>query len=150
MPGYSALLLRRSFTDLALPGAIMERSHEWLRGTDARWNERDKTWTFPSGATLTFGYLASDADRYRYQGTELAFCGFDKLTPFTQSQYSYLFSRLRRLAGTNVPVRMRVASNPGGEGHAWVYDRFMPDLSQEAARGTAEDRPHLHPVAAGG
>ncbi len=60
IPGYSALVLRRSYADLALPGAIMDRSHEWLRGTDARWNDRDKTFSFPSGATLTFGYLQND------------------------------------------------------------------------------------------
>lgn len=131
-PGYAALLLRRTFADLALPGAIMDRSHEWLRGTDAVWSEREKTWTFPSGATLTFGYLAADGDKYRYQGSELTFCGFDELTQFTQEQYTYLFSRLRRLEGVDIPLRMRAASNPGGIGHGWVYERFMPDLTPDA------------------
>ncbi len=130
--GYAALLLRRTFADLALPGAIMDRSHDWLRGTDAKWNEREKTWSFPDGATLTFGYLATDKDKYRYQSAEFQFVGFDELTQFTQRQYTYLFSRLRRLEGVAVPLRMRVASNPGGEGHGWVYDRFMPDLTAEA------------------
>ena len=133
VPGYAALLLRRTYADLALPGAIMDRSHDWLRGTAAWWNDRDKTWHFPSGATVTFGYLASDADKYRYQGAELQFIGFDELTQFSEEQYTYLFSRLRRLEGVNVPLRMRAASNPGGAGHAWVYDRFMPDLTPEAA-----------------
>jgi len=132
VPGYSALLLRRTYADLSLPGAIMDRAHDWLAPTAAAWSERDKTWTFPSGARLTFGYLQNDADKYRYQGTELAFCGFDELTQFTQEQYTYLFSRIRRLAGVDVPLRMRAASNPGGVGHAWVYERFMPDLTPEA------------------
>src|SRR4051812_7334087 len=52
VPGYSALILRRTFPDLALPGAIMDRSKEWLHGTDAHWNENERRWTFPSGATL--------------------------------------------------------------------------------------------------
>lgn len=132
-PGYAALLLRRTFADLALPGAVMARSHEWLQGTDAAWNDRDKTWTFPSGATLTFGYLQTERDRWRYQSAEFQFCGFDELTQFSEQQYTYLFSRLRRGAEVEVPLRMRAASNPGGEGHAWVYDRFMPDLSAAAA-----------------
>ena len=50
---------------------------------------------------------------------------FDELTQFSESQYRYLFSRLRRLQGSNVPLRMRAASNPGGEGHQWVYERFI-------------------------
>src|SRR5215813_2487649 len=36
VPGYAALILRRSFSDLALPGAAMARSKEWLSGK-ARW-----------------------------------------------------------------------------------------------------------------
>lgn len=132
-PGYAALLLRRTYADLALPGALMERSHEWLSGTDAKWDDREKTWTFPSGATLTFGYLQAARDQYRYQSAEFQFIGFDELTQFTEKQYKYLFSRLRRLQGVEVPLRMRSASNPGGEGHGWVYERFMPDLTPEAA-----------------
>src|SRR5262249_36030776 len=57
VPGYCALLLRRTLTDLALPGALMDRAHQWLDGTAARWSEKGKTWYFPSGATLTFGFL---------------------------------------------------------------------------------------------
>jgi len=36
VPGYRALLLRRTFADLALPGALMDRAETWLAGTDAR------------------------------------------------------------------------------------------------------------------
>jgi len=41
VPGYAAILFRRTFRDLALPGALMDRAREWLSGTDARWNEID-------------------------------------------------------------------------------------------------------------
>jgi predicted phage terminase large subunit-like protein len=125
-PGYHALLLRRTYADLALPEALMSRAHEWLRGSDAHWSAAEKTWTFPSGATLTFGYLASEGDKYRYQSSAFQFIGFDELTQFTEGQYTYLFSRLRRLEGMkNVPLRMRSASNPGGVGHDWVKQRFI-------------------------
>lgn len=127
VPGYSALLLRRTYADLSLPGAIMDRAQEWLRGTDAHWYEQRKTWVFPSGATLTFGYLDSENDKFRYQGAELQFCGFDELTQFTETQYRYLFSRLRKLEGVQVPLRMRAASNPGGIGHDWVKRRFLEE-----------------------
>ena len=58
-PGYNAILFRRTYQDLMLPEALMARSLEWLSGTDAHWNARDYFWTFPSGATLSFGYLKS-------------------------------------------------------------------------------------------
>ena len=124
-PDYHAILFRRTFADLALPGAIMERSKEWLNGKDCTWHEMTKEWRFPSGATLTFAYMDNENHKYRYQSTEFQFIGFDELTQFTQSQYTYLFSRLRRPTGSNIPLRMRSASNPGGRGHEWVKQRFV-------------------------
>lgn len=124
-PEYAALVLRRTYADLALPNAIMDRSHDWLRASDAQWSDKTKTWTFPSGATLTFGYMDHEDDKYRYQGAELGFIGWDELTQFPLTQYLYLNSRLRRAADSFVPVRVRSAGNPGGIGHEWVRDRFV-------------------------
>lgn len=130
IPDYAAILFRRAYTDLALPGALMDMARDWLGGSDARWDDQAKTWTFPSKATLTFGYLATANDRYRYQSAEFQFVGFDELTQFPESDYRYLFSRLRRrAAGTTaqIPLRMRSASNPGGIGHDWVKQRFITE-----------------------
>ena len=127
VPGYSAILFRRTYNDLALPGALMDRSHEWLRSTNAHWNGIDHIWTFPSGATLTFGYLKAEQDKFRYQSAEFQYIGFDELTQFLESQYRYLFSRQRRLEDTYVPLRMRAATNPGNVGHDWVKRRFLEE-----------------------
>lgn len=131
VPGYSALILRRTYADLALPGAIMARAKEWLYGR-AHWNDKTYTFTFPGNATITFGYLESDNDVYRYQGSEFQYVAFDELTQFSEEQYIYLFSRQRATSDIGVPIRMRSASNPGGIGHGWVKDRFI----QRRAAGT--------------
>lgn len=131
IPGYRALILRRSFPQLRLPGGLLERADTWFRPTKARWSERDKTWRFPSGATITFGCYETEADWQRYQGPEFQTVCFDELTQFSESMYRYLFSRTRRLTGSEVPIRMRAASNPGGPGHEWVRDRFEPHLPRE-------------------
>lgn len=129
---YHALILRRSFQDLAKPNAIMNRCQQWLKPyletDEIKWDRNTRTYSFPSGATLTFGYLAHDNDLDQYQGSELQFVGFDELTQFTKRQYTYLHSRLRRLIGSKVPIRMRGASNPGNKGHEWVKEMFVaPD-----------------------
>jgi hypothetical protein len=145
-PGYAALILRRTYSDLSLPGAIMDRSHEWLGGTDAHWNGTEKTWTFPSGARLTFGYLSTDKDKYRYQGSELDFVAFDELTQFPEASYRYLMSRLRRRRGSKIPPRSRNATNPGGIGHDWVHARFIgceSDGVREFIPSALSDNPHL-------
>lgn len=96
VPGYSALLLRRTWPDLSLPGAILDRAREWLADTDAYPREGGRIWRFPSGARITFGYLHRENDKYRYQSAEFQFVGFDELTQFSSSMYQYLFSRIRR------------------------------------------------------
>jgi hypothetical protein len=127
-PGYAAILFRRTYTELALPEAIMARSHEWLAGTDAHWNGTDKQWRFPSGATLSFGYLDGPRDHFRYQSAAFQFIGWDELTQFAEAPYRYLFSRCRRPMGSTIPLRVRAATNPGGVGHEWVKARWrIPD-----------------------
>jgi len=147
IPGYAALLLRRTYADLSLPGAIMSRSFEWLSGTDAQWHDKEKTWLFPSGSTVSFGYLDSPRDHFRYQGSEFQFCGFDEVTQFKEAQYLYLHSRLRRLAGSGTPIRMRAASNPGDIGHDWVKARFITEESRVKncmfIPASLADNPHL-------
>jgi hypothetical protein len=127
VPGYSALLLRKSFPDLAQEGGLMSLSKEWLMGTAAKWNENGKTWTFPSGATLRFGYIETDSDKYRYLGGEYQFIGWDELTQHTEAVYRFLFSRVRKREDIQVPLRVMAATNPGNIGGKWVFDRFIPD-----------------------
>ena len=124
-PQYSALLLRRTFPELSQRNGLMDIARQWLSGTDAKPSDQGRVWTFPSEATLAFGYLENENDKYRYQGSEYQFIGFDELSQFTDSQYTYLFSRLRRSVDNPVPERMRAASNPGGAGHQWVKERFV-------------------------
>lgn len=129
IPGYSALLLRRSFRDLNQPDALIPRSREWWGGKEGvHWSHETKRWTFPSGATIGFGYLDHPNDVYQYQGAAFQFVGWDELTQFPEEPYRYMFSRLRRPAVgplSRVPLRMRAASNPGGIGAAWVKKRFV-------------------------
>jgi len=122
----------------------MDRSKEWLMGTGAQWHDRDKCWSFPSGAKLSFGYLDTEQDKYRYQGAELQFVGVDELTQFPKGWYLYLFSRLRKLKSADVPIRMRGASNPGGIGHEWVKKRFLDEPDGRVfVPALMSDNPHL-------
>lgn len=143
--GYSALIIRKTFSDLSLPSALMDVAQSWLANTDARWNELEKTWRFPADTTLTFGYLDNIKDKFRYQSAAFQYVAFDELTQFPESDYTFMFSRLRRLAGSDIPIRMRSASNPGNIGHDWVRERFMSKHSSDRVFLPARiaDNPHL-------
>jgi predicted phage terminase large subunit-like protein len=157
IPGYAALLLRRTFRQLMLEESLMDRAGDWLSGTDARWRASDNRWTFPSGATLTFGYLDRDQDKYNYQSAAYQMVGWDELTQWPKDgPYRYMFSRLRRLDNAEmavVPLRMRATTNPGGLGHDWVKTRWnlgtsdveRPPLpsSRLFLRSALSDNPYL-------
>ena len=145
VPGYAALILRRTFADLALDGAIMDRAKKWLLPQGVAWSHQDKRFTFPSGAAITFGYLEHEDDKYRYQGAEFQFVGFDEVTQFSESQYAYLLSRLRRTqAMVDIPLRLRAAGNPGGIGHEWVKARFVDSGAERPfIAAKLQDNPHL-------
>jgi predicted phage terminase large subunit-like protein len=137
VPGYSALILRKDTRRLELSGGLIPRSHEWLAGSGAKWNGNRRMWTFPTTgrpATLSFGYLLDSLDKYRYGSSEYQYIGFDELTEFTEEDYLFLFSRLRKTVDLNVPLRVRSASNPGNIGHLWVKRRFIGDGAMAAER----------------
>jgi predicted phage terminase large subunit-like protein len=134
VPGYNAMIMRRSYQDLALPSALMDMSREWLSHTDAHWNELKKIWTFPSGATLSFGYLDNVNAKFRYQGAEFQFIGLDEVTQIDKISFQYLWSRLRKVEGLDVPLRYYLASNPPSpfvsakrkrESGQWVRELFV-------------------------
>lgn len=152
VPGYSAILFRKTFSDLMLPGALIPMSQEWLTpflaSGEVRWQDKEKRYTFfESGATLSFGYLDAKGDELRYQGAEFQFVGMDEVTHIDPAAYRYLFSRLRRLKGSNIPIRMRATANPGGPFGDYYYQRFFTDNKDNKKRiflaAGLQDNPHL-------
>ena len=150
VPGYSAILFRRTYADLALPGALMDRFVSWMSNyDDVHWNANQYTATFPSGARITFGYLNNVNDYLRYKGSEFQLIGMDEVTEIRESDYRYMFSRLRRPATgplSQVPLRMRAATNPAPN---WVRQRFLVE-GKETGRifvpSKLEDNPGIDPA----
>lgn len=129
IPGYSAILFRKTYADLSLPGALIDMSKQWLmpfvESKEVKWSEKEKQYVFPSGATLNFGYLENSNDCYRYQGAEFQYIGMDEVTHIDPANYRYLFSRLRKPKSLQVPLRFRATANPGGQFGEYYYQRFF-------------------------
>jgi predicted phage terminase large subunit-like protein len=157
-PGYTAIIFRKTFADLVKPGALIDRAQTWLAPWTnhpdpkqrVRWSDKEKKFTFPSGAILQFGYMETAKDRFNYQGGEYQFIGFDEVTHMLEICYTYMFSRLRRLkTAKHIPLRVRAASNPpdDGDNAEWVYDRFVNPKTKDPARifipAGMDDNPHL-------
>lgn len=87
-PDYAAVIFRKTYADLSLPNAIMDRSLQWWSDTDAHWDDKKKSWTFPSGARINFAYLRHESDKYRYKSAEFQFC-WARGTPILMADDTY-------------------------------------------------------------
>jgi len=126
MPTYNALLVRRTYSMLAQPGALMDIARERLEDKKVRWDHVENMLTFPSGAQLKFGYFATESHKDQYQGANYNFIGIDELTQFEEWQYKWLYTRNRApVRDDNIPLRIWSCSNPGSRGHVWVKQRFL-------------------------
>lgn len=121
-PHYHGLIIRRTFPQLQ---EIIDRCCRLYPYMGGVWTVGNKRWVFPSGAIIDIGHMNHEVDKYNYLGKEYHRVAFDELTMFTESQYLYLFSRVRT-TDPNIPCQIISASNPGSIGHNWVKDRFRP------------------------
>lgn len=125
-PSYRAILFRRSFPELR---DLVDRSQALYRAAipDCEYKESTREWHFPSGAKLEFGYLENDTDRFRYQGRQYQWIGWDELTQWPSDvPYKYLLSRLRT-TDKQIKCYVRATCNPGGAGHEWVRKHWQID-----------------------
>ncbi len=125
-PNFSAVLLRRTHTELAKAGALMERAIKLWVPLGVHWDGTNKVFVFPSGARVEMGYHGHSTDDAKYQGGEWHLVGFDELTHWPDpSAFEWLRSRCRKKVDDPIPLRLIGTSNPGGPGHTWVKNRFI-------------------------
>lgn len=152
-PRYRGLILRRTFPQLQ---EIIDRCWRLYPLLGGAFRATEKRWEFPSGAIVDLGHMQHEADKYNYQGKEYHRAGFDELTQFTETQYTYLLSRLRTTDPELQPQALST-TNPGGIGHYWVKERFVTitdhgktyfdprtGLSRVFIPATIEDNPTLY------
>lgn len=128
-----ALLLRRTYPMLE-DSLILESRR--LYGDPRFYNSSKHVWSWKNGQRIRFGHCDRDDSVFNYQSAEFDLIGFDEGTQFSRFQYLYLLSRLRTTrAGQR--VRVIVCTNPGGEGHRWIRERWAAWLDPRHPRPAA-------------
>lgn len=100
------------------------RAQDYYKKVGGEFNLTKMTCTFPAGGQLRFTYLERDEHARDHDGAEYHYVAFDELTHFSEYQYIYITSRIRR-STSDLPTIIRSASNPGNIGHYWVRKRFI-------------------------
>jgi phage terminase large subunit-like protein len=143
---FAASVFRRTYTDLAEPGAIMDRAIDWWHGAPGvHWDGTSKVFRFESGAKVSFNYLKNPTDHLRYQGAEFQLTCWDELTQWPDKrQYEYVgLSRVRKGADNPVPLRTLSATNPGGPGHVWVMRKFVGGVDPVTGEELVPEYPYI-------
>jgi hypothetical protein len=134
--GVQVYLFRRTLPDLRDnhlrgPTSFNVMLDELMRAGRVRYRGVENEYEFWNGSILHLCYCDSEGDVEKYRGAEIHVLLVDELTHFSEYQYRFLRSRVRR-AGLRVPERyegllprVEAASNPGSVGHAWVKRTFI-------------------------
>lgn len=119
-PGIRMLIVRRTYPELVNNHIRLLRVE--LRDI-ARYNDKDKTFTFMNGSLLQFAYCAKDADLDRLQGVEFDIIFLDEATQLSEYQMKTITACLR--GANDFPKRVYYTMNPGGQGHAYIKRIFI-------------------------
>lgn len=107
---FGGVIFRRTGTQVRNEGGLWDESMLLYGPLGGHPREAILEWTFPSGGRIKFAHLEHEKNVYDWQGSQIAYIGFDELTHFTEKQFWYMFSRNRSASG--VPGYIRATCNP--------------------------------------
>jgi hypothetical protein len=118
------LYLRRTYGGLSDFELVMRNLFGLACGSTARYNAQEGIWRLPNGAQMELSQLDDMASYQRFQGRSFSNILFDEAGQYPMPDLiDMMRSNLRGPAG--MPLRMVIAANPGGPGHAWLAKRYV-------------------------
>ncbi len=131
--GYGAawrgILFRRTYPELQ---DVIEKSKELIPmiWPEARYNESEHFWTWPTGEKLSFRQFDKPRDYWKYHGHEYPWIAWEELTNWPSDEGYCKMMSTSRSSNPNIKCRVRSTCNPHGVGHNWVKHRFRLPLNQ--------------------
>lgn len=133
---FGAVIFRHNYNQITAEGGLWDASQKIFNQVpDAHSRKSPKLhWKFDGGAKLSFAHIERDEDLKSWQGTEIAYIGFDELTHFTKHQFLYMLSRNRTTCGIRPYVR--ATCNPDVD--SWVAEFISWWIDQETGYAIPE------------
>ena len=115
---FTAAIFRRSYVQITSPGGLWDASQKIFNQVEGAIPHKTPrlNWTFGNGERLSFAHIENDDNLSAWQGSEIAYIGFDELTHFSKKQFLYMLSRNRSTCGVRPYVR--ATCNPDAD--SWV------------------------------
>ncbi len=113
---FGGVVFRKNAKQVRNEGGLWDESVELYGLIGAEPKESTLEWVAPSGWRMKFDHLEHETTVLNWQGSQLAYIGFDELTHFSEKQFFYMLSRNRSMSG--VPGYVRATCNPDAK--SWV------------------------------
>lgn len=118
-PGFGGVIFRRDRQQITNEGGLWDEAGKIYPLLNGKSNESDLFYTFePSGTSIGFAGIQHEKDVSKWQGSQIAYLGFDELTHFSEFQFFYMLSRNRSMSAVRSYVR--ATCNPDAD--SWVAD----------------------------
>ena len=127
---FGGVIFRKNYNQITAEGGLWDASNKIYPQIPGAKSGRSPRlhWDFNGKGKLSFAYLEREEDLRSWQGTEIAYIGFDELTHFTKRQFLYMLSRNRSTCG--VKPYMRATCNPDAD--SWVADFIAWWIDQDS------------------
>lgn len=130
-PKFAGIFFRRVTKQLEGLGGLWQESQKMYAPWNPHVRNKGLTQTFPSGAQLQFCHMEHERDKTSHQGLQYSMVAFDELTHFSETQFTYLLSRLR--SDADVKSYCLASCNPDADSWVlkwiewWLTDEGVPD-----------------------
>lgn len=117
--GFAGVIFRRTYPEITNPGGLWDESENLYPHTGAEGTRSALRWYWPkTKSSIKFSHMQRDADVHAWQGSQMAFIGFDELTHFSRRVFFYMLSRARTGCGVNPYIRATMNPDPD----SWVRE----------------------------
>ena len=114
----NGVVFRKEIEDLKEAGSVWNESKKYLPLFGLKPNNSLRLYRYPGYGQVRFTGLGDPNSKYRHQGAYYHFAAFDELTHFEESEFWYIYGRLRDATGQVKPY-LRATCNPED---CWVAD----------------------------
>lgn len=117
VPGFGGVLFRREAKELTMEGGLVSKAMSIYPYLGATYRSQPSpSFTFPSGAKISFGHLNQENEVMAWKGSEICYIAFDEVDGFSDFQVMYMQSRNRSTCGVRPYIRM--SCNPSAD--SWL------------------------------
>lgn len=117
--GYNAVIFRKSYGEITNAGGLWDDSMEIYPHYGAEPREGSLDWTWHEyNSTIAFSHFQHAKNKKTWQGSQIAYIGWDEVTHFTADIFFYMMSRNRSTCG--IKPCIRATCNP--EPDSWVAE----------------------------